>query len=276
MAQYTVSPQILFTDLDGTLLDDHKNICVENRTAIDHALLAGHKIVITTGRALFSAQKLCEDLHLTSKGCYSICFNGGVIYDCYEKKVIFERTLSHEYVCRLMDEGKKAHLHVQTYSDTDVLSESSNKELDEYISQVHMGKKVVPDVIKELGSKEPPKVLMIGEHDELEQFRISTLSWRQGKIDSFFSCPRYLEFIPQGVSKGNAIKILCNLLDLPLSCTIAAGDAENDISMIQTAHIGAVMANASENMKSYGNYVTTRDNNSGGIAEIIDRFLLAK
>ena len=54
--------KILFTDLDGTLFDDQKQICPENRSAIRRALLAGHKIVITTGRPLFSAKKLCEQL----------------------------------------------------------------------------------------------------------------------------------------------------------------------------------------------------------------------
>ena len=45
---------ILFTDLDGTLLDDHKDLTFENREAISQALSAGHKIVITTGRPLAS------------------------------------------------------------------------------------------------------------------------------------------------------------------------------------------------------------------------------
>lgn len=276
MTNRALSPKILFTDLDGTLLDDRKEIGAENRAAIHRALLAGHKIVITTGRALSSAAKLCEELRLTSKGCYAICFNGAVIYDSYEKKVIFERTLSHTFVRRLFDEAKQANLHIQTYAGTDVLCENPSKNLDEYIAQVHMGKKIVPDVIRELGSQEPPKVLMIGEHDQLEAFRLSSFSWREGKIDSLFSCPRYLEFIPHGVSKGNSLKILCDLLGFPLSCTIAAGDAENDLSMIQAAHTGVVMANASEEMKSCADYVTTRDNNHGGIAEIIERFMLCR
>ena len=266
--------KILFTDLDGTLFDDQKQICPENRSAIRRALLAGHKIVITTGRPLFSAKKLCEELQLTEKGCYCICFNGAVIYDCFSQKAVYEKTLSHESVRRLMDEAQKAHLHSQTYSDTHVISELSNQDFDQYASICRVEHKTVPDVLRELGPKQPATVLLIGNHEQLEQFRIHTLSWREGTIDALFSCDRYLEFVPKGVSKGNAIQILCDLLGIPLSSSIAAGDAENDISMIQTAHIGAVMANASEKIKTYGNYVTSRDNNHGGIAEIIERFML--
>lgn len=266
--------KILFTDLDGTLLDDQKQISEKNRKAIDRALSIGHKIVITTGRPLCSAQKLSKELGLTKNGCYAIAFNGGIIYDCFEKKTIFEQTLLHEDVRRLFDEAKKVGIHAQTYSDTCVLAEKPNQDFDRYASVIAISKKVVPDVLSELKTKRPAKVLMIADHERLEQFRLSTLSWRSGKIDAIFSCPNYLEFIPQGVSKGNAVQTLCRFLNLSLSSSIAVGDAENDISMIQTAHIGAVMKNASDTMKTYGNYVTSFDNNHSAIAEIIETFML--
>ncbi len=275
MTESKNSTKILFTDLDGTLLNDQKQICPENRKAIDRALAAGHKIVITTGRPLVSAQKLSQELGLISEGCYSISFNGGIIYDCYKERVIFEQTLPHEDVRKLMNEAQKAGIHAQTYSDTCVIAEKPNEDFDRYASIIHIDKKIVPDVLKELGTKRPPKVLMIADHKRLEQFRLDTQSWREGKIDAIFSCANYLEFLPYGVSKGNALKILCNLLCLPLSASIAAGDEQNDISMIQTAHIGAVMKNASDQMKTYGNYITLHDNNHGAIAEIIERFMLS-
>ncbi len=266
--------KILFTDLDGTLLDDRKQICPENREAIRRALAAGCSIVITTGRPLVSAQKLSKELGLTSPGCYSISFNGGILYDCFKNQVIAEQTLSHEDVRRLIDEAREAGIHAQTYSDTCVIAEHPNADFDRYAAVIRIGKKVVPDVLKELQSRRPPKVLMIADHDRLEQFRLATQSWREGRIDTVFSCDRYLEFLPCGVSKGAALKELCRLLGLPLSASIAVGDEQNDISMIEAAGIGAVMKNASDQMKRYGNYVTLCDNNHGAIAELIDRFML--
>ena len=40
-----MNSKIFFTDLDGTLLNDKKEITPGNRTAISEALSAGHKIV---------------------------------------------------------------------------------------------------------------------------------------------------------------------------------------------------------------------------------------
>lgn len=55
-----VDTRILFTDLDGTLLNDKKEITPGNRAAVDEALAKGHKIVVTTGRALASGLQIAE------------------------------------------------------------------------------------------------------------------------------------------------------------------------------------------------------------------------
>ena len=71
--------KILFTDLDGTLLNDEKEVTAGNQAAIDRALEQGHKIVVTTGRPLASGLDIAERIGLTKEGCYVIAFNGGQI-----------------------------------------------------------------------------------------------------------------------------------------------------------------------------------------------------
>ena len=53
---------------------------------------------------------------------------------------------------------------------------------------------------------------------------------------------------------------------------MAAGDAPNDVEMLQAAYVGAVMKNAYEGMDRSATYVTERDNNHDGVAEIIEKF----
>ena len=47
--------KILFLDLDGTLLNDRKEITPGNRAAIERAMGMGHQVVVTSGRPLQSA-----------------------------------------------------------------------------------------------------------------------------------------------------------------------------------------------------------------------------
>ena len=96
-----VDTRILFTDLDGTLLNDKKEITPGNRAAVDEALAKGHKIVVTTGRALASGLQIAERVGLTGEGCYVIAFNGGQIYDPYHRETIHGVTFSQEIcICR--------------------------------------------------------------------------------------------------------------------------------------------------------------------------------
>ena len=77
------------------------------------------------------------------------------------------------------------------------------------------------------------------------------------------------------MNKGNAIRKMAELLNISVENTIAAGDAANDITMLQAAGVGCAMKNAAQEVKLAADYITEADNNSGGVAEIIERFVLA-
>ena len=100
-----MSTKVFFTDLDGTLLNDQKEITPGNQAAIDEALHRGHKVVITTGRPLASARIQAERLGLTKEGCYIVTYNGGQIYDPYHKRLYMENPFpvssSHRSLQRL-------------------------------------------------------------------------------------------------------------------------------------------------------------------------------
>lgn len=267
--------KILFTDLDGTLLNDQKQISAGNLAAIHMALENGHKIVISTGRALASAKKQAETLGLIMPGCYIIAFNGACIYDIHEKKVIFSETIPLDYVYHLFEEAHKLNIHIQTYDDTQVLTESENDDLFRYCHNTSMEYKVISSVRSELIFS-PYKVLVIDyqHHEPLVQFQEQIRTWAEGKIDFYFSCNELLEIVAPDISKGNAIIRLCEQLQIPLEATISAGDADNDISMLQTTHTSVVMKNADPHMHAYATYITEQDNNHDGVAEAIYKFML--
>ena len=82
-----------------------------------------------------------------------------------------------------------------------------------------------------------------------------------------------LLIVPVGVSKGAAIRFLAEYLMIPMENTIAVGDAENDIPMIEAAGLGVAMKNASDEIKKYADYITERDNNQGGVGEVIQKYI---
>ena len=85
--------KLLFTDLDGTLLNREKKISSENLKAIERASRQGNITIISTGRSLSSARPYIEELASVQEHCYAVTYNGGLIYDCISRKVIYKKTI---------------------------------------------------------------------------------------------------------------------------------------------------------------------------------------
>ncbi len=270
--------KILFTDLDGTLLNKEKIVSEGNRAAIDRLLRAGHYLVVATGRSVKNGLDVVQKLGLTMPGCYMIAYNGGVIFDCSKKERWMEKTLPMEHVQYLFHEAQKYGMHIQTYgADDRILTATNSAELQFYI-QGHrkaIDYEICEDVCEAL-SKEPNKVLLIDRDEErLLKFWRDHKEWEAGKCESTFSCKEYLEYLPLGVDKGSGVRTLCKMLDIPIENAYAAGDERNDISMIEAAGVGIAMKNAVDEAKHVADYVTENDNDQDGIAEVIDRLILA-
>ena len=109
-----MNTKIFFTDLDGTLLDDRKEISKGNQEAVDKALAAGHKVVISTGRPLSSARVLAHRLGLDKEGCYLIAYNGGVVYDSYREEILYGQALDEKLAGRIYTAAMEHGLHIQS------------------------------------------------------------------------------------------------------------------------------------------------------------------
>ena len=93
-----MNTKILFSDLDGTLLNAKKEITPASKAAIEEMISKGHKFMMATGRPIQSALKLAESFGFIQPGFYISSYNGALIYDCYEKKTIQKLAIPYEHV----------------------------------------------------------------------------------------------------------------------------------------------------------------------------------
>ncbi|MBR2198310.1 MAG: HAD family phosphatase [Fibrobacter sp.] len=273
--------KILFTDLDGTLLDDNKDISAEDMSAVRRMIAAGHKFVMTTGRPLTSVKKLAGRYGFLEAGFYLVSFNGGLIYDCESQEAILTRYIPVEEVKAIMDAAHACGMHAHTYSGDLVVSEYETEQLKTYCRLMQMDYVVVKDIREYYGQfinvvvKPPIKVNIITpfDHSSLESFRAEMRKTTAGKLFDVFSKPEMLEFSHMKSNKGDAVRFMADFYKVPMDDTIAVGDEENDCPMIEAAGVGVAMANASPVVRNVADYVTERDNNHSGIAEVIEKFV---
>jgi len=273
----TTDMKILFTDLDGTLLDDDKNVSAEDIKSINEMIRMGHRFVIATGRPIYSAKVVARELGLYRDGVYLAASNGGVIFDCTTEEIISSESLDMDVVDKIFTAAGAEGLHVHTYTDTHVVSLHETYELVTYCSRIKMPYKLLDAIPEDLPAR-PPKLIVVsvkeGSRKILEDFERRHAGEVDGRAKSVFSNDFLLEYIPPEASKGNALRKLCRLLDIPTANAVAAGDEANDIPMLEAAGIGVVMQNGSDAAKSCADYITKRTNNESAISEVIEKFIL--
>ncbi|MBO4678774.1 MAG: Cof-type HAD-IIB family hydrolase [Lachnospiraceae bacterium] len=264
---------ILFTDMDGTLLLSDCTVSENMKNAMDKAVAAGHGIVLTSGRPLGSILERVVKLGFNYPKSYIISFGGALIYDCEAKKSIRSIRVQPDAIRKITDLCAKYGIHVQGYSDTEIVGTAEDEELEYYMTRVKIPFVKVSNIADYLteGSYKL-QIIDLKDHEKLEALKKEIAVAVPDGVDLFFSSPRYLEVLPKGVSKGEAVTYLASYLSMPMSRVFAAGDEDNDISMLQAAGHGVAMANAAEQIKAAADIVTTLDNNHDGLLEIFDTY----
>ncbi|MDE7478308.1 MAG: Cof-type HAD-IIB family hydrolase [Lachnospiraceae bacterium] len=275
----TLDTKILFTDLDGTLLNTDRQITERAREKILEMLSKGNHFVLASGRSIDSIFNVLETLDIqqyNSKGkIYISASNGAVLYDCTNNTVIKQYDVPISTAKAIFDIAIKKGIHIQTYTDTHIISCADDKEIKYYRKAIKTPYKVGTELDKEL-IHAPAKLLAINLDDRarLEALRKEIEASEIGNdITCAFSNPYYLEFYNKKAGKGNGLKNLCSAIHVHIKNSVAAGDEENDISMLEAAGVGVCMANGNPMVKEHADYVTEHDNNHDGIVEIIDLFV---
>jgi hypothetical protein len=114
--------------------------------------------------------------------------------------------------------------------------------------------------------------VMEQEEDQIEE-KIKFLKNLSDQIQVTRSGPHVIDVTAVGVSKGMAVKLMGKHYGIRKEMTACMGDYDNDIPMFREAGISVAMGNAPAYVKECADYVT-EDNNSGGAANAIMRYLI--
>lgn len=234
--------------MDGTLLNEEKQVSPANREAIYAALEAGVTVIFSTGRGVQSALPYAEELKLQTP---IVSVNGSEIWKAPHD--LLKRTLLDlDLVRRMYDLAIEHDTWYWAYSVEGMYNRDNWAE----------------DITK-------PEWLKFGFYTEnkesLEIIRGELARW--GELEITNSHPDNLELNPKGISKASGIEEVCKLLGIEMSQVIAMGDSENDIAMIRAAGLGVAMGNAQDGVKRIADLVTVT-NDEDGVAKIIQEYVL--
>ena len=262
--------QIFFADMDGTLLNDQRQITPRTQQAVQAFVDAGNSFVISTGRPLESAVRAQERLGLKRPGSYVSAYNGALIYDSYHEKTLYETGISLDLIPPLLALADTYHVHIQAFQKHYIVCRDHNSNLQYYRDRLRMPVIITDDMLSEL--PQPPwKMLAIDieGRTRLNKLRDAVNEELGGLVRASYSNPYYLEIIPANAGKGKSIVQLCQMLRIPVENSLAAGDEENDIPMLEAAGCGICMCNGKDAVKQVADVITTEDNNHDGLVPFL-------
>lgn len=274
--------QLVALDLDGTLFNNESVIPQANIDALRRITDAGVYAVISTGRP-FNGIPL-EQFEQTGID-YAITANGAGIYRISTRECLYDGSMTDEVFFPILSFLMQKEIHMDAFIDGKGVSPTRCRET--------ALKLPVPDSIKKYIAESRMRVDDLEAYIRTNRLAVQkmTLNFLLEEDGSFRDreavkeflesnpqiscvCGGYnnLEFTRADVSKGVGLRWLAEHFDLTIADTMAIGDTENDISILQTAGVGIAMGNATPAVKEIADFVTG-SNEEAGVAQAIRHFL---
>lgn len=274
--------QLVALDLDGTLFNNKSIIPQANIEAIHRITDAGVYAVISTGRPLNGLP--AEQLSNTGID-YAITAGGAAIYRLSTKECLYEAGMTEEITLPILSFLMQKDIHIDAFIDGRGVSPTRCREtalrlplpdaLKKYIVESRVRVDDLPAYIKNHHLTVQKVTLNFLRNDD-GTYRDRDIVKDYLESDPHISCVcggyNNLEFTRADVGKGGALLALSRLLAVAPADTMAIGDSENDLSILETAGIGVAMANAIPEVLARADYVTG-SNEEDGVAQAIRHFL---
>ena len=275
--------KLVALDLDGTLFDNSSRISERNLAAIRSITDKGIHVVISTGRPF---EGIPFDQIKGTGINYAITANGSGMYDISTGKCLYENAMDEELVTPSLNFlltrdihmdafiGGKGYTPVQCVETAQKLTVPSSiknyiittrTRLDNILQFIHENQLKVQKMTLNFYPAADGTLI---DRETVRKFLVSNPS-----ITTVCGGYNNLEFTRADANKGVGLRKLAEILGVNPDATMAIGDTENDLAIIEAAGIGVAMGNATDAVKARADYVTTT-NTKDGVAAAIEHFIL--
>lgn len=261
----------VFIDIDETLTNSQREVTEKTKLEIKKCVENGVKIILTSGRSRREAMDFQEQIGTSP---YIVSSNGASAYDAENGVEIYNERIDPQMVLQLIKHSRENGYRIKlNYKDLLVMNEAAypdekDKEVSyEELEKVAVEKQVVQCVITSTDF-EKMKVFRDYIKNECVGIAVANESKRFKNPDLKPSRNYYCDVASSKVSKGNAVKAVCEYFQIKPEEIVTIGDGENDLSMFELTPNSVAMGNSLPEIKEKANYVTA-SNDEDGVAKVL-------
>ena len=273
----TVSSDIKLVaiDLDGTLLNDAKEVTQRTVASLARLEPRGVHVVIASARPPRSVRHIYRRLRLTT---LQVNYNGALIWDESTRQAFYHQPLAGEVVRQIVIEARRRHPELLVSSE--ILDRWYTDNFDrEFARQFgpESSRMFEPDVIAPVETfyaMAATKLLLLGSQTIIEPLgRLVADQWASSAsvihIDQGL-----LQIMDRRCSKAAAVRMVAQHYGLEMSQVMAIGDARNDVPMLEAAGVAVAMDNAHPDTKAVADWIAP-SNNDHGVCAALQKYGLA-
>ncbi len=225
-------------------------------------------MILVTGRMFQSVRPYARAAGIDDP---VVCYQGAVVAD-----PVSGRFLRHEPIP--LELAREAILAVQAegyplncYVDDELYVAEHTAESEAYASFQNLEVHAVGDLLAWLAAP-PTKLVVVGDPDALDELKERMVEQFDGRLYISKSLPYFLELASPEVTKGSGMAFLAEQLGFGPDQTVAFGDGENDVELLEWAGYGVAVANAHERVLALADLVCPPVTEEG-VAQVIEAHL---
>ena len=225
-------------------------------------------MVIVTGRMFQAVRPYALEAGIDDP---VVCYQGAVVAEPVSGRWLRHEPvpleLARETIAAVNAEG----FGLNCYVDDELYVAEITPEARQYADFQHIELHPVGDLLEWL--EEPPtKLVVIGYPGVLDGLKERMVERFDGRLYISKSLPYFLEFAAPSVTKAAGLDFLAEHVGFARERTVAFGDGENDIELVDWAGYGVAVANAHELVKEVADFVCPSVDEEG-VAQVLEAFL---
>ena len=233
------------------------------------ALARGIRVILASGRAGASMRGFVNEV--LSPSPYIAC-NGGEILEPKTHRLLDGLMFSVDQAIACAQFAEDNGFYVHSY-DGDLFYFCGEEAYSREYSYSSMLRGIKVDKLSTFIHAPTPKLLCVGDPAAIAGLYQKACAQFGDTVSLSISKPFFLEMMPPGATKGNALNKLSKMLPITPETTMAFGDSLNDMSMLKWAKYGVAMENARDEIKKSVTLVCP-PNQKDGVARYIARHVL--
>ena len=259
---------MLACDLDRTLIWEDGILRPRTRAAIARAREAGLRVIVVTGRMFRSVRPYLAEAGIEDP---VVCYQGAVVADPLSGRFLRHEpiplALARETIAAVEEEG----FHLNCYVGDELYVARVTPEAERYAGFQNLPLHPVGDLLEWLADP-PTKLVAIDDPEVLDGLEARMKHRFDGRLYISKSLPFFLEFASPEVTKASGLQFLADHLGFAAERTVAFGDGENDVELIEWAGYGVAVDNAHERVKAVADFVCPRVDEEG-VAQVLEAYL---